>query len=762
MSKNLTFILFIFCTSIIFSQETIQGIVYSDSETIPYVKIIVKSLKINTISDINGRFRLENIPNGMYELKLFAFGFKPKTISIKSPSSSILKINIEKESQNFKEVVVSGTLKETSKKESIVNVEIYRPKILNKNPSPSIYESIGIINGVRPQLNCNVCNTGDIQINGLEGAYTMMLIDGMPIVSSLSTVYGLTGIPNSIIDRIEVIKGPGSTLYGSEAIGGVINVITKKTQNENLLSLNLFTTSWLETNTDIALKSNIKGKASILTGINYFKYNYKRDNNQDGFTDVTLQDRISIFQKWNFKRKDYKLFTLAARYLYEDRWGGDINWNPNFRGGDSIYGESIYTNRYEFIINYELPFKERIFISASLNNHNQNSYYGNIPFMGNQFVGFSQIHYDKKIRNHNMIFGSAIRFTKYDDNTTATQIDNSSTNTNNPIITYLPGFFIQDELKFNNKHKLLLGFRYDYNTNHGSIFTPRIGYKWTISPNDLIRINTGTGYRVVNIFTEDHAALTGAREVSISNDIEPEESYNANINFNKTIISKKKQYINIDFTGFYTYFTNRIIPDYDTDPNFIFYKNLSSHAISQGISFNITANIIKNLSIQFGGTFMDISTYNNGIKKQQILTEKFSGTWNISYKIEKLNLNIDYTGNVYSPMRLPLLNELDPRPEFSPWWNIQNIQITYSLLKSWEIYGGVKNLLNWTPNKNAPFIIARSNDPFDKNVLFDNNGNALSTANNPYALTFDPSYAYAPNQGIRGFLGIRYLINYNK
>jgi len=762
MSKNLTFIFFIFCTSILFSQVTIQGVVYSDSETIPYVKIIVKSLKINTISDINGKFRLENIPNGMYELKLFAFGFKPKTISIKSPSSSILKINIEKESQNFKEVVVSGTLKETSKKESIVNVEIFRPKIINKNPSPSIYESIGIINGVRPQLNCNVCNTGDIQINGLEGAYTMMLIDGMPIVSSLSTVYGLTGIPNSIIDRIEVIKGPGSTLYGSEAIGGVINVITKKPQNENLLSLNLFTTSWLETNTDIALKSNIKGKASILTGINYFKYNYKHDNNQDGFTDVTLQDRISIFQKWNFKRKDHKLFTLAARYLYEDRWGGDINWNPKFRGGDSIYGESIYTNRYEFILNYELPFKERIFISASLNNHNQNSYYGNIPFMGNQFVGFSQIHYDKKIRNHNMIFGSAIRFTKYDDNTTATQIDNSLTNTNNPIITYLPGFFIEDELKFNNKHKLLLGFRYDYNTNHGSIFTPRIGYKWIISPNDIIRINTGTGYRIVNIFTEDHAALTGAREVSISNDIEPEESYNANINFNKTIITKKKQYINIDFTGFYTYFTNRIIPDYDSDPNFIFYKNLSSHAISQGISFNITANILKDLSIQFGGTFMDISIHNNGIKKQQILTEKFSGTWNISYKIEKLNLNIDYTGNIYSPMRLPLLNELDPRPEFSPWWNIQNIQITYSLLKSWEIYGGVKNLLNWTPNKNAPFIIARSNDPFDKNVLFDNNGSALSTANNPYALTFDPSYAYAPNQGIRGFLGIRYLINYNK
>jgi len=123
---------------------------------------------------------------------------------------------------DLNEVVISGTLKEVTKLESPVPVEVYTSKFFKANPTPSIFEALQNINGVRPQLNCNICNTGDIHINGLEGPYTMILIDGMPIVSGLSTVYGLSGIPQALIDRVEIVKGPASTLYGSEAVGGLI------------------------------------------------------------------------------------------------------------------------------------------------------------------------------------------------------------------------------------------------------------------------------------------------------------------------------------------------------------------------------------------------------------------------------------------------------------------------------------------------------------------------------------------------------------
>ncbi|HAH36048.1 MAG TPA: TonB-dependent receptor, partial [Algoriphagus sp.] len=127
----------------------------------------------------------------------------------------------------------------------------------------------------------------------------------------------------------------------------------------------------------------------------------------------------------------------------------------------------------------------------------------------------------------------------------------------------------------------------------------------------------------------------------------------------------------------------------------------------------------------------------------------------IGYTIYPLDLKIDYTGNLYSPMRLPLLGELDDRPEFSPWWSIQNIQLTKSIGKKWEVYGGVKNLLNFTPPANS---IARAFDPFDRGVEFGSDGSVIPTPNNPNALTFDPTYMFAPNQGIRGFLGLRFTI----
>ena len=166
------------------------------------------------------------------------------------------------------------------------------------------------------------------------------------------------------------------------------------------------------------------------------------------------------------------------------------------------------------------------------------------------------------------------------------------------------------------------------------------------------------------------------------------------------------------------------------------------------------------LKVIAGGSLLDVFSKNeiNQQRTRPMLTEKWTGTWGISYKLEKLNLGLDYTGNIYGPMRLPRLSNSDPRSGLSPVWSLQNIQFTYSGLKEIEIYGGVKNLLNWTPGRSEPFLIARSRDPFDKNVQTDVSGKVIPTPSNPYALTFDPGYVYAPNQGIRGFLGVRLTI----
>lgn len=750
---------FLFATHAIHAQQLkLTGAVKLAGENKKSTVLLVEK-KLTISTDSLGRFSFSNLEKGIYNLKVSQHEYRSLTKRIELLTDTILTdLILEPLDERLNEVVITGTQKEVNRLESPVPVEIYTAKFFRKNPTPSIFEALQNVNGVRPQLNCNICNTGDIHINGLEGPYTMVLIDGMPIVSSLSTVYGLSGIPNALVERIEVVKGPASSLYGSEAVGGLINIITKKVQNASLLNADVMTTGYGEHNTDVGFKLNLTNKIAVLTGVNYFNYSNPVDHNHDGFTDVTLQDRISVFQKWNIARKENRIFSLAGRYLYEDRWGGEMNWNKTFRGGDLKYGESIYTKRMELIGNYQLPVPEKVFLSFSLTNHNQDSRYGTTSYIAQQKIAFSQLTWDKKWGNNDLLFGAAFRYTYYDDNTPATASADVLNPSNSPERTFLPGLFLQNEIKLTPAHSLLAGLRYDYNSIHGNILTPRVAYKWALNENNIIRLNAGTGFRVVNIFTEDHAALTGAREIVIQNELKPERTYNVNLNYLKKVHLTNGTFLGLDFSGFYTYFNNRIIGDFDSNPNQIIYDNLNGYAVSKGLTANVDVAFSSGLKVTTGLTFQDVGFVEDGIKQQQILTEKFSGTWAVSYKLNKLHLGIDYTGNVYSPMRLPLLGVLDPRRPFSPTWSIQNIQLVYDGFKRIEIYGGVKNLLNFTPNRGTPFIIAGANDPFDKNVEFDTNGQVRATPNNPYGLSFDPNYVYAPNQGIRGFLGVRLVI----
>ena len=666
-------------------------------------------------------------------------------LTISSSAQETNKDSIKNNPENLNEVVLTGTMKPVSKKDSPVPIEVYTSKYFKTNPNPTLFESIGMINGIQPQINCNVCATGDIHINGMEGPYTMILIDGMPIVSALSTVYGLNGIPNSLVDRIEVVKGPASSLYGTEAMGGIVNIITKDATKANKFSADLYTTSWLENNIDLAYKFKINNKVNSLIGVNYFLFDNKQDKNKDNFTDLTLQNRISIFNKWNFERPKNKTASIASRYVYEDRWGGEMQYDKRIdRGSDKIYGESIFTNRAEIIGMYQLPTTENIYTQFSYNFHQQNSFYGTNSYQAKQHVAFAQAYWDKILGKHSLLIGATYKYTFYDDNTPGTANDNKE---NNPMKSPLPGVFIQDEITFSSKHKLLLGYRLDYDKHHKDIHSPRFAYKFSPNNRHIFRASFGTGFRVVNLFTEDHAALTGSRDVIIKNDLNPEKSYNGNLNyvFNKTFDFGN---FNLDATAFYSYFTNKIVGDFETDQNLIIYDNLDGHAVSKGISINTDIVFRFPLKINFGFSYMDVyrkeRDENNQMQKnQQFHAPKWSGNYVISYNFPK-RFTVDLTGNWYGKMRLPILPN-DFRPEYSSFYMLTNIQLTKSFRKI-EIYGGLKNIFNFIP-KNP---LMRPFDPFNNNIN--------DPINNPYGYTFDTAYNYAPLQGIRGFIGLRYII----
>lgn len=726
------------------STGDIRGQVTCSGKPVEFMNVAIPGTTYGSTTDDQGIFSISNVPTGNYVLQFSAVGFQTKKLEIEVTAGQnlSLKVAVEENISELEEIVVTGTMKEVSKMDSPIQVEVFSPTFFRKNPTPNIFESLSMINGVQPQINCNVCNTGDIHINGLEGPYTMILIDGMPIVSSLSTVYGLSGIPNSMVKRIEVAKGPASTLYGSEAVGGVVNIITKNPISAPKFSFDAFATSVGEFNTDVTSRLRV-GKMDGILGVNYFNYTDRRDINNDNFIDVTLQDRISIFNKWILDRTSGKNTSFAARYIYENRYGGEMQWTSAYRGSDIYYGESIYTNRVEMIGNYEFNDLPHLNFDYSYNYHHQDSYYGTVKYLAQQHVGFTQFRWNGSFGRHDILIGAPFRYIYYDDNTPGTA---DLLGRNNANVTILPGLFIQDEFKASEKLTTLVGARYDHHNIHGSIFTPRVSFKYSPNSNSTFRLTSGSGFRVVNLFTEEHAALTGSRNVVLKNNLDPEQSWNVNFNYARTQILPNG-FINFDISTFYTYFNNKIVGDFLTDPNSIIYDNLQGHAVSRGITFNSDLMLNNGFKMISGITFQDVfsrdETEGPG-KIPQVHAPKFSGTVTASYLLERLNMSVDLNAKINGPMYLPVVPN-DFRPEQSPWFALINLQITKKIKSNLEIYGGVKNLLNFIPRD--PLL--RPFDPFDRDIDRDN----------PNGYTFDTSYNYAPIQGAKGFLGLRWTVD---
>lgn len=724
-------------TVLVGQQGRIKGKVLSNGAKIEYAQVIVLGTSKGGLTDSSGQFDIGPLEYGKYTVRVNSLGYfrwEKEVLVSKEKSTIVMDVRLTENERMAEEVVITGTMKESFRTETITPVEVYSPKFFQKNPSPNLFYALQNINGVQPQLQCAVCNTGDIHINGMEGPYTLILIDGMPIVSSLSTVYGLMGIPNVMVDRIEIIKGPASTLYGSEAVAGIINIITKDPAKAQKLFLDLNTNTYQEYNLDLMTKTKI-GKVNMLFGGNYFNYQSAIDKNKDNFTDMTLQNRGSFFMKANFNRKhDYKA-SIGARLFYEDRWGGETRWTKKYRNSDTIYGESIYTKRLELFGNYQLPIKtEKVVLNGSYNYHNQNSVYGTTLYLATQHTGFAQLVWEKKLSLRNeLVTGATFRYTAYKDNTPATRDPLDST-VNIFTNTYLPGLFFQNEYKINERHKLLIGTRYDYHNVHGNIFSPRMGYKWNLNKYNYFRFNIGNGFRVVNLFTEDHAALSGSRKVEIVGSLLPEKSWNGTLTYTN-FLNFRNGFLNTELQAFYTYFTNKIQADYDTDPNKIIYKNLDGHAISRGVSANFDASFVNGFKIMIGATAMSVfriekNELGKDEKQIQVHAPKFQGTFTLSYLIPKLSVLVDYTGVIYGPQRLPIVAN-DFRPEYSPIFSLQNIQLSRENKKGITFYGGVKNILNFLPK------------------------NPIYNPQNPFSDTFDATYNYAPNQGIRLFVGVR-------
>lgn len=713
----------------------LKGKVTSEGQAISGANIALKKIQKGTATNEKGDFRISNIPPDSYTLVVSAVGYidYEQEVTVKTSETPTLHIQLKRKTENLEEVVVTGTMREVFTKESPVKVSVLTPKRLEQGKTTSnIMDLISNVNGLSTQLNCGVCGTNAIRINGVEGPNTAVLIDGMPIMGALASVYGLNGISPSIIDRVEVIKGPQSTLYGTQALGGVVNIITKNPETTPTFSANTYIKSTGEGNLDIA-SSPKKGRLKGFVSGNVLHMGNFIDQNEDNFNDVAKRSRISLFTKGILKGKHgERRLNIAAKYYNESRTGGVRAFSDKLRGSNKIYGESIYTRRAELLTEFHPPgFHENLRISTAFTYHDQDSYYGTEHYVAQQNILFSQATWSQNLSDtFTLLIGATARYQTYNDNTPAT-----SKGINR---RFIPGLFTQGEFKINDI-TVLGGLRIDHHKNHGYVIAPRLSAKFSSSDYTTLRASGGTGFRVVNIFTEDHAALTGSRKVVFAEDLNPEQSKSITSSV-EHIFPMDANPLTVNLDVFYTRFSNKIIPDYDQDPNLIVYENLNGYSITQGFSAEIDQNLTAiPLNYNMSFTFMDVFTKENNQRKALTYAPSYTGSWGVTYNLNNWDTTLSYTGNLVGPKRMPdnYVNNFG-RAKWSPVYTTHNLKVTteFSNVNSSngigiETYLSIENLFNYTQ------------------------GSPLVDAGNPFGSNFDTIYTWGPIIGRTFTVGAR-------
>lgn len=728
LHKLLVLSLFSFLALKSTSQEKIIKFTDQFQSAVPYLTVLVNTQAF--VTDATGHIVLKAKGSSAHiNLKATQYEHLDSVFPL---SNDTLYIKIFKKTIALNEVVISIFGKEQYVSSQITPVSSISSQYLQKGGALNLNDGIGLITGIKAQQTCNVCGSSEIRINGMEGAYTLVMIDGMPMVTGLGTVYGLTGIPNNLIERVEIVKGPSGALFGSDAMAGTLNIVTQKALAKPRATFGFWGSTYSEWNANMgitgALGKHWKGLFSAQSTVN----NAVIDNNYDGFTDGVLQKSVSLFGKISHNGKSN--FQLALRGYHDNRWGGQLNWTPAFRGTDSVYGESIWVQHYELLASFNSGKKNLLKHQLSGIYHHQNAYYGTQLYVGTQNNVFYQNTLPFQIKKSQLILGSTLRYNGYDDNSPVT-----ATGTVHHV---MPGFFTQLETNVQKKWAFQPGFRLDYERTHGFIPSPRLAIKFSPSAHQSFRMAIGSGFRIVNVFSEDHAALTGSRTVVFTEKLLPERSWNGLLHWVTDIHGKFGSW-SIESNLFYNYFTNKIVPNYDLNPEWVVYSNLNGHLINKGGSIQINSLATKKSNFSAGFTYMHSKRYevleNTTIKQDVPFVPKWNGNITYAYTF-KNSITLDLSGIVTGTMHMPVF-EQDPRSNKSPVWANINLGAKYKI-KKLQFIATLKNVFNYIPQG----ILLRPFDPFDKQI---NNPQT-----NPFNHTFDASYNYAPLLGRRLQLGI--------
>jgi outer membrane receptor for ferrienterochelin and colicins len=696
-----------------------------------------------TMTEINGNFSIEFNENSNRKLVASYVGYKSDTIEITNQKSVKFKLVAIK---SLNEVVI------TDERDGIILSNLDPIKTENITQTELKKAACCDLAGcfetqltVQPQTSNVITNAKELRILGLSGVYNQVLVDGFPMIQALSYTYGISGIPGTLVENIFVSKGANSVLQGYESISGQINVITKDAGNTDKLLLNLYVNSFMEKqlNANYAFK---KGKWRNITALQTVQPAKKIDNDKDNFLDLPLLTRYIIYNKLNYgKESDWGWSSkIGLKYLTEERIGGQYTYNAKTdQGNTSIYGQSVNFIQPEIYAKtgYRINDKHNIVLFANGYTHQQNSFFGTTKYTAKQHNIYANLQYELTYnRIHTLKTGLSFRHLNIHEKIEFTDTTlYRSYNGDYKRKENIPGIFAENSMSFlNNKITWISGLRLDNHNQFGSTLTPRMLLKYDLSSKTVFRANIGTGWRTVNLFSENIGLLVSSRDIIFAEKILPERAINYGINMvHKYEINKQSGYLSADF--YRTDFQNQIFPDYDSDTKSAIIKNFKGPSISNGFQLELNLKIAKRFDIKTGYNYLDVYRIESNKKIQLPFNPKHRILGAISFKPLTKKFNIDINVHWFDKQRLPdtKTNPVEfQRPDYSKPFTLYNAQFTYNF-KRIELYVGCENIFNF---RQAQPIVSWQN---------------------PFGPYFDTSSVWGPTRGRELYCGIRYKLDKN-
>ncbi len=569
----------------------------------------------------------------------------------------------------------------------------------------------------------------ELQVLGLSGSYIQLLTENAPLISGLGLTYGLNGIPGTQIESINIVKGPGSVMFGPEAMSGMINVELKDPERADKWFVNAYLDENFRREINIDNKNKLGDNLNNFTSFHFDDMTRKVDENGDGFLDMPLVRNANFLTKWKYNNQKGLMSQFSMKYLFEQRMSGEKDYDYNRSYADmSSWGQKIHTDRVELYgrTGYVIPTADykSIGIQYSYVYNQQEGYYGIRRYDANQNLLNLRAIYNMEIKKkHSINIGFSLK-----NETIKEQFDTL----NLDRVEVTPGFFIEDTYKASPRLTFIIGYRADY-LKSKLYNTPRFNVKYTLTDQTDVRFSIGKGVRLPHVLAENPAFLVSSKEFKIANNIRPEESvnYGANLVHNFNLFYKKGT-IGIDL--YRTEFQNRLRVDLDSDPLVVNVYSQENSSYSNSFQAELTYKILKTVEMKLAYKYLDVQSKLNGsfIRDPYIAQNRFLATFSFESYNRKWRANAGF--NTVGSKRLPKTHPhfgTDNLPLKSPVYTIINTQVT-RVFKSFEIYVGAENLFDFKQTSH------------------------LLGSDDPYGPYFDASYIWGPMDGRRAYAGFRY------